>query len=181
MSTRQRATKTSTGRKGRGRPPKVPRRARAEIEKVRSGPLEPELPINPDAPLDALDPDTLEVLRDTQQVADDESDPTVDHGAIVDKERGVLLAGGDVDTDWDHTDVGDETVGGSTPTPDQDVVDDLGRAAGVTYSDAEPLRPEEKISERDQRRWEVDPASSQDYKDRLDDLRGWERRRKKRP
>ena len=76
------------------------------------------------------------------------------------------MTGGDVDAAWDEVDVGEETVGGSTPTPDQDVVDDLGRAAGVTYSDSEPLRPEDKISERDEKRWELDPASAEDYPER---------------
>src|SRR4029077_5451497 len=81
----------------------------------------------------------------------------------IDRKRGTILAGGDVDAAWDEVDVGEETVGGSTPTPDQDVVDDLGRAVGVTYSDTEPLRPEEKEARRDERRWELDPASAEDY------------------
>ena len=39
------------------------------------------------------------------------------------------LSGGDVDADWQRAfDSGEEAVGGSAPTPDQDVVDELGRA-----------------------------------------------------
>jgi hypothetical protein len=53
---------------------------------------------------------------------------------------------------------GEEAVGGTTPTPDQDVVDDLGQALGVTYEDDEPLGGE-KIRERDRNRWELDPES----------------------
>jgi hypothetical protein len=43
------------------------------------------------------------------------------------------LSGGDIDADWARADIGDETVGGSSPTPDQDVVDELGEAVGLIY------------------------------------------------
>ena len=77
------------------------------------------------------------------------------------------LSGGDIDADWAGADVGDETVGGSAPTPDQDVVDELGLAVGLTYEDNEPLHSTEKVEERDRKRWELDPASSEDYNDRV--------------
>jgi hypothetical protein len=77
------------------------------------------------------------------------------------------LSGGDIDADWAGADVGDETVGGSAPTPDQDVVDELGEAVGLTYEDNEPLHSTEKVEERDRHRWELDPASSEDYNDRV--------------
>ncbi|MFP5261195.1 MAG: DUF6335 family protein [Blastocatellia bacterium] len=77
------------------------------------------------------------------------------------------LAGGDIDADWARADIGEETVGGSSPTPDQDVVEELGEAVGLTYEDNEPLHTTEKIEERDRRRWELDPASSEDYNDRV--------------
>jgi hypothetical protein len=77
------------------------------------------------------------------------------------------LSGGDIDADWARADIGDETVGGSAPTPDQDVVDELGEAVGLTYEDNEPLHSTEKVEERDRRRWELDPASSEDYNDRV--------------
>jgi hypothetical protein len=77
------------------------------------------------------------------------------------------LSGGDIDAAWDRADVGEETVGGSTPTPDQDVVDQLGQAVGLTYEDNEPLDTERKVAERDYRRWELDPASSEGYKERV--------------
>ena len=54
---------------------------------------------------------------------------------------------------------GEETFTGHAPTPDQDVVDDLGAAAGLTYADDEPLQYD-KIAHRDRRRWELDPRSS---------------------
>ncbi len=36
------------------------------------------------------------------------------------------LSGRDVDAAWDRADAGEEAVGGSRPTPDQDNVDDAG-------------------------------------------------------
>jgi Family of unknown function (DUF6335) len=77
------------------------------------------------------------------------------------------MTGGDVDADWeDAYAVGDEAPGGDNPTPDQDRVDDIGRALGVEYQDNEELKGADKISNRDKHRWELDPASSEDYTDR---------------
>jgi len=76
------------------------------------------------------------------------------------------MTGGDVDADWeDAYAVGDEAPGGDNPTPDQDVVDDIGRALGVEYQDNEELKAADKIAERDRHRWELDPASAEDYKE----------------
>ena len=80
---------------------------------------------------------------------------------------GPALTGGDVDADWESAEaVGDEAPGGDNPTPDQDVVDEIGRALGVEYDDDEELRGGDEIRERDRRRWELDPASSDDFEDR---------------
>ena len=82
-------------------------------------------------------------------------------------EGGPVLTGGDVDTDWNEAySSGEETPGGDMPTPDQDVVEEIGRALGVEYQDAEELKGAEKIEDRDRHRWEYDPASAEDYKDR---------------
>ena len=70
------------------------------------------------------------------------------------------LTSGDVDADWESAEtIGDEAPGGDNPTPDQDVVDDIGRALGVEYDDDEELQGGAEIKERDRRRWELDPAS----------------------
>jgi hypothetical protein len=61
---------------------------------------------------------------------------------------------------------GDEAPGGDNPTPDQDIVENIGRALGVEYQDNEELRPADKVADRDRHRWELDPASSEDYKER---------------
>src|SRR5215212_2835379 len=76
-------------------------------------------------------------------------------------ESGPALTGGDVDAEWeDGYSEGDEAPGGDNPTPDQDVVEEIGRALGVEYEDSEELKGSDKIAERDTNRWEYDPASS---------------------
>ncbi len=73
---------------------------------------------------------------------------------------GPALTSGDIDADWESAEsVGDEAPGGDNPTPDQDVVDDIGRALGVEYEDDEELQGGAEIGERDRHRWELDPAS----------------------
>jgi hypothetical protein len=82
-------------------------------------------------------------------------------------ETSPVLTGGDVDANWqDAYSVGDEAPGGDNPTPDQDRVDDIGKALGVEYQDNEELKAADKVAERDRHRWELDPASSEDYRDR---------------
>jgi hypothetical protein len=89
-------------------------------------------------------------------------DSLEEHGAMT-----PALTGGDVDADWQNAYFsGDEAPGGDNPTPDQEVVDDIGKSLGVEYQDNEELRGSEKVVDRDRHRWELDPASSEDYKDR---------------
>lgn len=84
-----------------------------------------------------------------------------DHGAMT-----PTITGGDVDADWENAYFsGDEAPGGDNPTPDQDVVDDIGKALGVQYDDNEELKAADKVVERDKHRWELDPASAEDYKE----------------
>src|SRR5262249_45722168 len=81
-------------------------------------------------------------------------------------ETSPVLTGGDVDADWEEAyAVGDEAPGGDNPTPDQDRVDDIGRALGIQYADNEELKAGDKIAQRDKHRWELDPASAEDYPD----------------
>jgi len=80
------------------------------------------------------------------------------------------LSAGDVDASWEMAESqGDEAAGGSTPTPGQNNVQEIGEAIGVTYQDNEELRAGEKERDRDKKRWELDPASSDDYQERLRD------------
>ena len=82
-------------------------------------------------------------------------------------ETGPAITAGDVDANWEVAySSGDEAPGGDNPTPDQEVVEEIGRALGVEYDDAEELKSTEKIRQRDQHRWELDPASAEDYQER---------------
>ena len=77
------------------------------------------------------------------------------------------ITGGDIDVDVeDAYFTGDEAPGGDNPSPDLEVVDDIGKALGVQYEDNEELKSSDKVIERDKHRWELDPASAEDYKDR---------------
>jgi len=76
------------------------------------------------------------------------------------------ITGGDLDASWQTANVaGEEAVGGSAPTPDQDIVDNLGAAAGLTYEDDEPLNSDRKVLDRDRNRWELNPLSAQEEGD----------------
>ncbi|GAA6616994.1 DUF6335 family protein [Scytonema sp. NUACC26] len=77
------------------------------------------------------------------------------------------ITGGDIDARWDlEATVGDEAVGGTVPTPDQDIVDDLGAAVGMEMNDKASVRGVDILEQRDERRWELDPMSSEDYQQR---------------
>ena len=76
------------------------------------------------------------------------------------------VTGGDPDVDIeDAYFAGEEAPGGDNPTPDQDIVEDIGKALGVTYNDNEELKGADKLVERDKHRWELDPASAEDFTD----------------
>ena len=107
---------------------------------------------------DEIEPPFVDVTAGSRQLADrlhnhQGTDPT--------------LSGGDVDARWEDAESGgDETVGGSTATPGSNDLDAIGSALGVTYADGEELQAGEKEAARDRHRWELDPASSEDYVDR---------------
>jgi hypothetical protein len=80
------------------------------------------------------------------------------------------ITAGDLDANWANAQFsGDESAVSSSPTPDQSVVDEIGTAMGIQYADEEELKVGEKERDRDRRRWELDPASSDDYIDRIKD------------
>lgn len=77
------------------------------------------------------------------------------------------LTGGDIDADYEQANaVGDESVGGTVSTPDMDIVDDLGKAVGLEMDDFNYLHTNEILEGRDDRRWELEPTSSEDYEER---------------
>jgi hypothetical protein len=73
-------------------------------------------------------------------------------------ETGPAATGGDLDADWQRAESsGEEAVGGSVSTPDQDRVDEIGHALGVEQPSAAPLRAtEEMLKERDRRYWDLE-------------------------
>ena len=83
-------------------------------------------------------------------------------GLVADRElhleAGPILTGGDIDADWTGAYAGgDEAVGGSAPTPDQDVVNEIAAALGVERSDEEELWTSEDILRaRDRFRWHLE-------------------------
>jgi hypothetical protein len=147
-------TKRSTGTAAGAGTIKSPRleRARRQLREI-----EETVPTPPSS-LD-LDRQGASAARSGRQRL---QDAKADHN-----ETSPVMTGGDVDADWeDAYSVGDEAPGGDNPTPDQDRVDDIGKALGVTYEDNEELKASDKIADRDKHRWELDPASSEDYTDR---------------
>ncbi len=79
----------------------------------------------------------------------------------------AAITAGDVDANWEEAYfVGDEAATGDNPTPDQSDVEAVGRAVGVDYEDTEELKSTPKIDKRDKKRWELDPASAEDYRER---------------
>ncbi|MBD2453280.1 hypothetical protein H6G80_04215 [Nostoc sp. FACHB-87] len=68
-------------------------------------------------------------------------------------------------TYWQDT-VGDEAVGGTVAVPEQDVTEEIAAAVGLEMDDRAFLRTNEILEQRDDRRWELDPKSSEDYQER---------------
>jgi hypothetical protein len=78
-------------------------------------------------------------------------------------ETSPTLTGGDVDADWQRAlSSGEEAVGGSVATPDQDVVDELGRALGVEQpADAEVHTSDEILKARDRHYWHIERRATE--------------------
>ena len=75
--------------------------------------------------------------------------------------------GGDVDADWQRAQSsGEEAVGGTVATPDQDVVDEIARPLGVERStDAEVITSDEILSGRDRKRWRIEQSADERARD----------------
>lgn len=76
------------------------------------------------------------------------------------------LTDGALDAAWDGSDVDEESRDGSAPSPDQNAVDELGEQVGLTFRDYEFVDAPGKVGRRDRDRWELEPASSEDYSER---------------
>ena len=113
------------------------------------------------------DPDVKDAFLERQALARS-GRQTLEEELDEHNSKSPKLSAGDLDAEWQSADQsGEETVGGSTPTPDQNIVDEMGRAVGVMFSDTEPLR--DKFEERDRQRWELNPASAEDEDESAED------------
>lgn len=121
-------------------------------DQVRSGKIDPEMleeePQEHFYKITDRDTETGEVLEDTQTRMASGADPR----------------GGDMNTNRYQGKVsGEEAVGGLTPTPGQNVTQNLQDAAGISSAQKEPVQTTDKLERRDDSRWELDPKSSEDY------------------
>jgi hypothetical protein len=80
------------------------------------------------------------------------------------REAGSILTGGDLDADWRGAATsGEEAVGGSVATPDQDIVDEIGEALGVAQApDAELRTSGEILRDRDRHYWDLERKAAGD-------------------
>ncbi|MEQ8756442.1 MAG: DUF6335 family protein [Coleofasciculus sp. G1-WW12-02] len=60
---------------------------------------------------------------------------------------------------------GDEAIGGLASTPEQNVTQEIERVVGVAGAQKEPAQVTDKLKRRDEKRWELDPKSSEDYQE----------------
>jgi hypothetical protein len=117
--------------------------------------------------------------RNRNGLSDDIEPPNVDisassanlaHRLENDSLADPVISAGDVDAQWEGAQFsGDESAVSSMSTPGQSGVEEIGQAMGVTYQDNEELKFGEKERSRDKKRWDLDPASSDDYQERLRD------------
>lgn len=85
-----------------------------------------------------------------------------------------VLTGGDLDADAQGAEAnGEEAVGGTAATPDQDVVDEIGRALGVEQPDGEELHTTSEIlNQRDRHRWHLERDAADEAEGRPHRRRG---------
>jgi hypothetical protein len=123
---------------------------------------------------DALDPESLpdvEVLPDMSLLNEEpgeEIEPEM--GREFERYHAVSpeLPAGDLSSErqegekrQEAEDSGAETPGGHVAAPDQDNVDEIGRAVGMEFQDNQELRTHDEIlSKRDRHRWELDRRSA---------------------
>jgi Family of unknown function (DUF6335) len=104
---------------------------------------------------------------DATELSEGEAD--LDGSSLQNSLTSLNLDGGDVGSAGEKVSAsGEEDVGGSTPTPDQNLVDELGAAAGIEMPEAAILHAADMLEHRDESRWELDPMSAEDYQERSD-------------
>jgi hypothetical protein len=140
-------------------------------KKNKSGPgpakkLEP----SPEPPDDEIADDFAEredLSHDGRQVAQARRDRLDEHHA-----KSPELSAGDVPAAWDRADSGEQTVSGHAPAPDQDVVDEIGAAAGLTYADDDPDEDLDDILNEDDEEPEDEVEENTDELEVIEDEEG---------
>lgn len=107
--------------------------------------------------------DQITGTHEVERVVDEEA-----LGIATREHTATHLCGDDPDAQWQMAEsIGDEAVCGSMMTPDQNLVDAFGDAFGIHYESNEALSCGTKEFARDRHRWELNPASSDDYRERV--------------
>jgi len=74
------------------------------------------------------------------------------------------IAGGDRDINTYLAEVaGEDAIGGTTTTPDWNVVDEMAASVGIEMPNGGILHTSEILEHRDTDRWELDPESAEDH------------------
>jgi len=118
-------------------------------------------------PIGLLDPEVAEEFVNVQRQMRSRSRRLI--GRSESWSHDLDLTDGDLDAAWDGSDVDEYGLDRSAPTPDQNAVDELGKQVGLTFRDNELVDAPGKVGLRDHDRWELTPASSEDYGERQSD------------
>jgi Family of unknown function (DUF6335) len=93
----------------------------------------------------------------------DDLDDDADSEEAMDAIEDSSVTGGDIDVDPYLAEVvGEEAIGGTTPTPDQNVIDEVANSVGMDMPDQGFVYTNEALEHRDADRWELDPQSSEE-------------------
>ncbi|MGB3536102.1 MAG: DUF6335 family protein [Microcoleaceae cyanobacterium] len=57
----------------------------------------------------------------------------------------------------------DQPVAATEPIPERHDVDDIASEMGVEIANEEPVQMKEKLDQRDEQRWQLDPDSAEDH------------------
>ncbi|MEB3213297.1 MAG: DUF6335 family protein [Leptolyngbyaceae bacterium] len=149
-------------------PSKNPQTNRLPVNNKDRAPEVPEVEMEPVMP-DETRPQDETTLQDEavgdQALQTGISDRNTQTSAVFDDmsqpmASGSSVTGGDVDAMNEQAKVvGEEAIGGTTPTPDQSNVDDIADSVGVDFEPNEPVKVAEEMLERDRHRWELEPDS----------------------
>ncbi|MBD1872907.1 hypothetical protein H6F75_05390 [Nodosilinea sp. FACHB-131] len=111
-------------------------------------------------PVIHLPPSQAEVEEARVGQSDDSAHLGADVTAYNAMETSSPLTGGDPDAVAERAEtVGEEAVGGTTPTPEQNDVDALADAVGISTQPEHPVGVLNEMNRRDAQRFELDPES----------------------